>query len=94
MWVSFKFNCSSAQPDDQAEPNDAVANRRTFRREVGVPISRYRNSMRLGRFWEVYRGARDISMLDAALAAGFGCYAQFFRVYTDAYGKGPREAIR
>src|SRR2546427_757952 len=28
---------------------------RTFSRQVGVPLSRYRNSLRLSRFWEQYR---------------------------------------
>lgn len=63
-------------------------------REVGVALARYRNSIRLGRFWEIYRGSADVSVLDAAFAAGFGSYAQFFRVYTEAYGKGPRETLR
>lgn len=66
---------------------------RTFRREVGVPLTRYRNSIRLGRFWKAHRTSQGGSVLDAALAAGFGSYAQFYRVYREAYGQGPRKAM-
>lgn len=67
---------------------------RTFRSEVGVPLTRYRNSIRLGRFWKAYRSSRGGSVLDAVMVAGFGSYAQFYRVYREAYGKGPRELLR
>jgi AraC-like DNA-binding protein len=66
---------------------------RTFRREIGVPLTRYRNSIRLSRFWKAYRVSHGRSLLDAALAAGFGSYAQFYRVYREAYGQGPRETM-
>ncbi|MFP4674088.1 MAG: helix-turn-helix domain-containing protein [Opitutales bacterium] len=66
---------------------------RTFRREVGVPLTHYRNSLRLGRFWAAYRRSSRTTMLDAALEAGFGSYAQFFRVFSNAYGEGPRESL-
>lgn len=67
---------------------------RTFARQMGVPISRYRNAVRLRRFWDVYRGPNQPSMTDAAYAAGFGSYAQFFKVFAAAYGRGPRESMR
>ena len=66
---------------------------RRFHREVGVTLSRYRNSVRLGRFWEKLRSDPAANLLDAAYAAGFGSYAQFYRVYTDAYGVSPRRSI-
>jgi methylphosphotriester-DNA--protein-cysteine methyltransferase len=37
-------------------------------------------------------GTKTIS--EAMYAAGFGSYAQFHRVFTQAYGGGPREALR
>jgi AraC-like DNA-binding protein len=66
---------------------------RTFHRQVGVPLNRYRNSLRLSRFFEQYR--RDQTTLsEAVYAAGFGSYAQFYKVFTQAYGCGPRECLR
>ena len=67
---------------------------RIFHKQVGVPLSRYRNSVRLGRFWEMYRNKENANMMEAAFSAGFGSYAQFFRVFREAYGNGPRELLR
>jgi len=66
---------------------------RTFHRQVGVALSDYRNSLRLTRFWERYRQQDEKSLLKAAYAAGFGSYAQFYRVFAKAYGRGPRQCI-
>lgn len=63
---------------------------RLFHKQVGVSLTRYRNSVRLGRFWEVYRKPGTQTALEAVYAAGFGSYAQFYRVFTQAYGKSPR----
>ncbi len=67
---------------------------RMFAQQIGVPLSRYRNSVRLGRFFEHYRGAEQKTMAEAMFAAGFGSYAQFHRVFTQAYGRGPRAVLR
>lgn len=61
---------------------------RVFARQVGVPLSRYRNSVRLSRYWEARRQTDNLT--EAAFAAGFGSYAQFFKVYRQAYGSDPR----
>jgi AraC-like DNA-binding protein len=66
---------------------------RTFHRQVGVPLSRYRNSLRLSRFWEQYRQPEQKTLAEAVYAAGFGSYAQFYKVFTQAYGRGPRACI-
>jgi len=66
---------------------------RMFSRQIGLPMSRYRNLVRLERFFEKYRGALKSSITEAAYAAGFGSYAQFHRVFCEAYGKGPRECL-
>lgn len=66
---------------------------RIFHRQIGVPLSEYRNSLRLTRFWEEYRKREDKNLLDAAYSAGFGSYAQFYRVFVKAYGRGPRECL-
>jgi methylphosphotriester-DNA--protein-cysteine methyltransferase len=66
---------------------------RTFRRQIGVPLSRYRNSLRLSRFWEEYRQPEQKTLAEAVYAAGFGSYAQFYKVFTQAYGRGPRACL-
>jgi methylphosphotriester-DNA--protein-cysteine methyltransferase len=67
---------------------------RIFHRQVGVPLSRYRNSLRLGRFWENYRHPVQKTITEAMYSAGFGSYAQFYKVFAEAYGRGPRECLR
>lgn len=66
---------------------------RTFRRQIGVPLSHYRNSLRLSRFWEEFRGTEQKTVAEAVYAAGFGSYAQFYKVFTQAYGQGPRACL-
>jgi AraC-like DNA-binding protein len=67
---------------------------RTFHRQIGVPLNRYRNSLRLARFFEQYRQAETVTLAEAVYAAGFGSYAQFYKVFSQAYGCGPRECLR
>lgn len=68
---------------------------RIFRRQIGIPLSQYRNSLRLGRFWEHYsREGTSRTLTEAMYAAGFGSYAQFYRVFSETYGCGPREILR
>lgn len=65
---------------------------RTFKQQVGVPINRYRNTMRLERFWEIRNKAtRHMTLSEAVYEAGFGSYAQFSKVYRATFGRGPRE---
>jgi AraC-like DNA-binding protein len=89
---------------DEVEPGDLreLARRcgvsdahlsRTFARQVGVPISRYRNALRLRRFWDACHRTPAPNLTDAAYSAGFGSYAQFFKVFHSAYGCGPRDCI-
>jgi len=66
---------------------------RVFGRQVGVPLNRYRNSVRLGRFLEHYRQPEQKTITEAMYAAGFGSYAQFYKVFTQAYGRGPRSCL-
>jgi AraC-like DNA-binding protein len=66
---------------------------RLFHREVGVPIYRYRNSLRLGRFWEAYRRQGRRTLSEVIYEAGFGSYAQFYRVFKAEYAQGPRECL-
>ena len=61
---------------------------RSFRRHVGSSIVAYRNDLRLARF---LIQAPTSGLLEAALGAGFGSYAQFHRVFRTRFGRSPRE---
>lgn len=52
---------------------------RVFKALMGISLVEYRNRLRLARF-ETVRDRGDANLLDAALEAGFGSYAQFYRV--------------
>lgn len=52
---------------------------RVFKALMGMSLVEYRNRLRLDRF-ETVRDRGDANLLDAALEAGFGSYAQFYRV--------------
>ena len=67
---------------------------RMFTRQIGVPVSRYRNSVRLARFMQYIRQPEQRTITEVVYAAGFGSYAQFHRVFTQAYGRGPRECLK
>jgi methylphosphotriester-DNA--protein-cysteine methyltransferase len=66
---------------------------RKFHSQIGVPLSQYRNSLRLSRFFEEYQKPDQESITQAVYAAGFGSYAQFYKVFTQAYGRGPRDCL-
>ncbi len=84
------------QPDDlsflaqQCNLSESYLSR-MFHKQVGVNLSRYRNSIRLSMFWECYNQPHTQTILEAIYEAGFGSYPQFYRVFCEAYGKGPRE---
>jgi AraC-like DNA-binding protein len=63
-----------------------------FRDQLGVPLVEYRNRIRVERFLGlVERGGGNL--LEAALAAGFGSYAQFHRVFCRLLGVTPKEYL-
>ncbi|MBN2194179.1 MAG: AraC family transcriptional regulator [Polyangiaceae bacterium] len=65
---------------------------RDFKAEMGVSLVEYRNRLRLERFLSlVDRGGGNL--LEAALDAGFGSYAQFHRVFRSMLGTTPREYL-
>jgi transcriptional regulator GlxA family with amidase domain len=67
---------------------------RSFKREMGVSLVDYRNRLRLDRFFEsIQRRGGSGNLLDAALEAGFGSYAQFHRVYRKFLGTTPRDVF-
>ncbi len=63
---------------------------RLFRSEMGVSLVDYRNQLRLERFASLMEGGCS-NLLEAALTAGFGSYAQFHRVFRAVRGESPRE---
>ena len=62
---------------------------RIFKEQTGVSISRFRNQQRLQRFLHLYGRGRRTTALAAALEAGFGSYAQFYRVFCEQAGRSP-----
>lgn len=66
---------------------------RVFKRDMGIPISRYRNSIRLARFMKLWTTGRNTTILECMHQAGFGSYAQFYRVFRDIYGENPRKVL-
>jgi AraC-like DNA-binding protein len=62
---------------------------RIFKAQTGVSITRYRNQRRLERFMALYGHGHRTTALAAALEAGFGSYAQFYRVLRAETGRAP-----
>jgi transcriptional regulator GlxA family with amidase domain len=66
---------------------------RAFKADTGMSLVEYRNRLRLERFMALVDSG-DESLLDAALDAGFGSYAQFHRVFRALRGTAPGEYVR
>ena len=62
---------------------------RLFTTQMGLSISRFRNQQRLQRFVRIYGNGRRTTALAAAHQAGFGSYAQFYRVFRQETGRNP-----
>jgi AraC-like DNA-binding protein len=71
---------------------------RLFKQQTGLSIVEFRNRQRMQRFLEHYERERDsgrqITLLNAALDAGFGSYPQFHRVFRQVTGCSPAEYQR
>lgn len=66
---------------------------RLFKAEMGVSLVDYRNRLRLERFDVLLRTGSD-NLLETALAAGFGSYAQFHRVFSAERGTPPTKYLQ
>lgn len=66
---------------------------RAFHREAGVGYVDYSSRIKLTRFLELRTATPEATLMSLALRAGFGSYAQFFRVYRRAYGCSPAESV-
>jgi AraC-like DNA-binding protein/quercetin dioxygenase-like cupin family protein len=62
---------------------------RLFREQTGLAMVSFRNRQRISSFLQIYGTGQRHTMLDAALEAGFGSYAQFHRVFKGALGCSP-----
>jgi len=60
---------------------------RAFKAEMGMSIVEHRNRLRLQRFFQLVEAGQ--TLLPAALAAGFGSYAQFHRVFRAQHKLSP-----
>lgn len=66
---------------------------RAFKATLGESLRDYKNRVRLQRFLAIV-DPRGGDLLEAALDAGFGSYAQFHRVFRHAFGRSPIEYLR
>ncbi len=66
---------------------------RVFKEQMGMSLVEYRNRLRLERF-DVLLDEGGDNLLEAALAAGFGSYSQFHRVFRAMRGVTPKRYIR
>jgi AraC-like DNA-binding protein len=67
---------------------------RLFKQQTGIALVDFRNRQRMERFLGIYGTGQRLTMLDAALAAGFGSYPQFHRVFKRMTGQSPRNHQR
>jgi len=63
---------------------------RSFGRDLGVSFVQHRARARLAHFLALIQGG-NANLLEGALAAGFGSYSQFHRVFTRVSGMRPRD---
>ena len=62
---------------------------RLFKQQTGIALVDFRNRQRIERFLQIYGTGQRLTMLDAALEAGFGSYPQFHRVFKRVMGGSP-----
>lgn len=71
---------------------------RLFKQQTGLSIVEFRNRQRMQRFLDHYEAQREAdrqtTLLESALAAGFGSYPQFHRVFRQVTGCSPAEYQR
>ena len=63
---------------------------RLFKQQTGIALVDFRNRQRVEKFLALYRTGQRMTMLEAALEAGFGSYPQFHRVFKRVTGSSPQ----
>lgn len=66
---------------------------RIFKEQTGFAMVDFRNRLKIQRYLEIYGTGQRLTMLDAALEAGFGSYPQFHRVFKRVLGCSPANYI-
>ena len=67
---------------------------RLFKQQTGVALVDFRNRQRIEKFLALYGAGQRMTMLQAALEAGFGSYPQFHRVFRRVLGRSPGTYLR
>jgi len=67
---------------------------RLFKAQTGMSLIEYRHKFFLERFMYIYGSGKTWTILEAALEAGFGSYAQFYRVFLHHLGCSPHDYFR
>lgn len=67
---------------------------RLFKKQTQVPLVRFRQQQMLERFFQLHQSGETRTMLQCALAAGFGSYPQFHRVFKQHTALSPAEYRR
>lgn len=67
---------------------------RLFKAQTGVALVDFRNRQRIERFLTLYGTGQRMTMIQAALDAGFGSYPQFHRVFKQVLGCSPQDYRR
>jgi AraC-like DNA-binding protein len=62
-----------------------------FMAQMGTSVTDYRNRICVEQFLQIYGDGSGPNLLDAALEAGFGSYAQFYRIFCKHMGYSPAE---
>jgi AraC-like DNA-binding protein len=65
-----------------------------FKEQTGLSLVEFQNNNCLKRFLDLYEEGQNLTMLAAALQAGFGSYPQFYRVFKRLIGKNPAQYFR
>jgi AraC-like DNA-binding protein len=67
---------------------------RLFKKQTGVSLVDFRNRQRIEKVLKAYGRGQRVTMLQAALDAGFGSYIQFYRVFSKVMKCTPAEYRR
>ncbi len=68
---------------------------RMFHQQLGTTLTRYRNSLRLGRFGKSIAQPNSAIFCAPSMMQGLCLLrASFIRLFTQAYGRGPRACLK